>query len=70
MCKIELALQFNECPVYWQNMITYIREHGTGFLHESISEYMKTFNAVVDFPNRTITFETEEDKLAYILRWS
>ena len=68
MCKLKLEQNLSECPVYWANMVKYIRKNNRS--PDDIILYMKKFNSIVDFPSRTVTFETEEDLTAFILTWS
>jgi hypothetical protein len=72
MYDIEMATTLRDCPQYWINFVKATRDPEEPIDH--LNKVMKEFNCEWLYNNIQqpigITFDTEEDATAFILRWS
>jgi hypothetical protein len=59
-------------PIFWQNFYTHCvqsyRERVITTIDDALVEYNGKYT--FDFENDFVTFETEEDRVAFVLTWS
>ncbi len=77
---VELPYYMTECPVWWINYIRYIKqellyEHGDArhrLLNKKLNDYGAVYKGRLanNIPNSLVIFNTEEDAIAFILRWA
>ena len=73
--KIYLGKSFKDCPDCWRNFFhsqfTYPGRYGSASV-EQVDEKLEPWNGtIVGYPTGyAIEFNTDEDKLLFLLRWS
>ena len=76
MAVLNLGKNLSDCPKSWQNMILALQKDlNTSFNvpDDAINAELEKFNAKMedyDDDSGDIFFETEEDFLAYVIRWA
>ena len=66
-----LSWHFYRCSLPWQNMITKLQAH---MLHDAeisaINNELKQFNARYEDHDKKLIFDSEQDHLMWVLKWS
>ena len=61
---VALPVLFVDCPMWWQNLV---RQHGIPVLVEAV---FAEYDATVNWELTRLIFNTEEQYLMFLLRWS